>query len=246
MVAVADQPAFLDRRGAGRRRVPTRSPTRTSGQSSIPASSSDNRFDGPGRQPGLDLREQEREGPSPAQTRSRGEARPVPTRAARRSRSFAPSSEGRAEVGAKSSRPCTNSATASCRLDDRGEGRSAARSSQSEPGAGPPSAVQVRSIAWRSDPSRRASRRVRVSSRLRRVISSRARTSLPVVGREPGRCGRSPTSGCRGGRRSGRRRPGPRAQSSSTPKPAEGGGAGTARRGPYSPARRRNPRTAGP
>ena len=49
-----------------------------------------------------------------------------------------------------------------------------------------PIGVTVRSITWSSEPSRLPSRRVRVSSRLRRVISSRRQGVGPAIGGEPG------------------------------------------------------------
>ena len=112
----------------------------------------------------------------------------------------------------------SSSATASCR-SAISSGRVRGDVSQSASSRAP-IGVTVRSMTWSSEPSRLPSRRVRVSSRLRRVISSSASGLGAAVGGQPGDVAERRSSASRGGRPPGPRRPATSMASSSTPKPA--------------------------
>ena len=144
-------------------------------------------------------------------------ARPVPTRAASRSRSYAwPSASRRSAAERRRRGPARRPRRAARRSASGAVSGEVSQSASSRA----PIGVTVRSITWSSEPSRLPSRRVRVSSRLRRVISSSARRLAAAVGGQPGDVADRRSSGSRGGRRPGPRRPGPRGRRRRSPKPA--------------------------
>ena len=171
MVAVADQAPFLD----GQRRVVDRAASisaRISGQSSRAASSWLSRFDVRAVSRALSLGRIARV--LARATRSRGVARPVPTRAANRSRSYDWPSK-LLHIAAQG-RVVEQLFDGVEPLGDQ-LGRSQRATSAIRTAAAPPSASPSSRSRESSEPSRFPSRKVRTSSRLRRVISSSASVS---------------------------------------------------------------------